>query len=140
MVRVHQKILEGQKLPKRVRSTKRIWKERFEDIAAFERYLARQGFVILKFFLHVSKKEQKERFLERLDRPEKNWKFSRADIREREHWDDYQQAYEDADPPHRRSPRALVRRARRPQVVHPPRGGRGDPRRPRGAEAWPTPR
>jgi PPK2 family polyphosphate:nucleotide phosphotransferase len=94
VVRVHPTILEGQKLPKRV-VTKRIWKERFEDIAAFERYLARQGFAILKFFLHVSKKEQKERFLKRLDRPEKNWKFSMADVREREHWDAYQKAYQD---------------------------------------------
>ena len=95
VVKVHPSILEGQKLPKRVVS-KKIWKERCEDIAAFERYLARQGFVVLKFFLHVSKKEQKERFLERLDRPEKNWKFAMADVREREHWDAYQQAYEDA--------------------------------------------
>jgi len=94
VVRVHSSILEGQKLPKRV-VTKRIWKERFEDVAAFERYLARQGFVILKFFLHVSKKEQKKRFLERLDRPEKNWKFSMADVREREHWGAYQRAYQD---------------------------------------------
>jgi polyphosphate kinase 2 (PPK2 family) len=75
--------------------TKRIWKERYEDIAAFERYLSRQGFVVLKFFLHVSKKEQEKRFLERLDRPEKNWKFSMADVREREHWNDYQRAYQD---------------------------------------------
>jgi PPK2 family polyphosphate:nucleotide phosphotransferase len=94
VVRVHPPILEGQKMPKRV-VTKRIWRERFEDIAAFERYLARQGFLILKFFLHVSKEEQKERFLQRLDRPEKNWKFSMADVREREHWDAYQRAYQD---------------------------------------------
>ena len=94
VVRVHPSILEGQKLPKRV-VTKRIWKERYEDIAAFERYLSRQGFVVLKFFLHVSKKEQEKRFLERLDRPEKNWKFSMADVREREHWNDYQRAYQD---------------------------------------------
>jgi PPK2 family polyphosphate:nucleotide phosphotransferase len=94
VVRVHQTILEGQKLPKRL-VTKRIWKERFEDIAAFERYLSRQGFVILKFFLHVSKKEQEERFLDRLDRSEKNWKFSTADVRERQHWGAYQRAYED---------------------------------------------
>ena len=94
-MRVHESILEAQKLPRKVVSKKRIWQERFEDIAAFERYFARQGFVILKFFLHVSKKEQKERFLERLDRPEKNWKFSRADIGEREHWGAYQQAYQD---------------------------------------------
>ena len=94
VVRVHEKILESQKLPKRVVS-KKIWKERFDDIASFERYFARQGFVILKFFLHVSKKEQKERFLERLDRPEKNWKFSRSDISEREHWSTYQRSYQD---------------------------------------------
>lgn len=95
VVRVHPKILDGQKLPPKL-VTKRIWDERLEDIAAFERYLAHQGYVILKFFLQVSKKEQKERFLERLDRPEKNWKFSSADVAEREHWDHYMQAYEDA--------------------------------------------
>ncbi len=94
VVRVHRAILESQKLPKQL-VTKKIWKERFQDIAAFERYLARQGYVILKFFLHVSKKEQKERFLERLDRPEKNWKFSRADVRERQHWAAYQRVYQD---------------------------------------------
>jgi PPK2 family polyphosphate:nucleotide phosphotransferase len=94
VVRVHPTILEGQRLPKRV-VTRRIWEERFEDIVAFERYLARQGYVILKFFLHVSKKEQKERFLKRLDRPEKNWKFAEADVREREHWTTYQRAYQD---------------------------------------------
>jgi PPK2 family polyphosphate:nucleotide phosphotransferase len=94
VVRVHQAILESQKLPKRL-VTKRIWKERFEDIRGFERYMARQGYLILKFFLHVSKKEQKERFLERLDRPEKNWKFSKADVEERRHWGDYQRAYQD---------------------------------------------
>src|SRR5262249_45380216 len=71
-----------------------IWEERCEDIAAFERYLSRQGYLILKFFLHVSKKVQKERFLERLDRPEKNWKFSLADAQERGHWDEYMKAYE----------------------------------------------
>ena len=107
VVRVHPEILEGQKLPKRV-VTKRIWKERYEDIAAFERYLARQGFVILKFFLHVSKKEQKKRFLERLDRPEKNWKFSEADVAEREHWKRLPARLPGHDPPHRRPPRALV--------------------------------
>jgi PPK2 family polyphosphate:nucleotide phosphotransferase len=94
VVRVHRVILDHQRLPGKL-VTKRIWKERFEDIAAFERYLARQGYVILKFFLHVSRKEQKERFLERLDRPEKNWKFSMADAREREHWGAYMRVYED---------------------------------------------
>jgi len=95
VVRVHPAILESQKLPKRL-VTKKIWKERFEDIRAFESYMARQGYLILKFFLHVSKKEQKERFLERLDRPEKNWKFSKADVEERRHWGEYQRAYQDA--------------------------------------------
>jgi PPK2 family polyphosphate:nucleotide phosphotransferase len=94
VVRVHPEILEKQRLPKRV-VTKRIWKERFDDVAAFERHLARNGYAIAKFFLHVSKKEQKARFLERLDEPEKNWKFSLADAQEREHWDDYMAAYED---------------------------------------------
>jgi PPK2 family polyphosphate:nucleotide phosphotransferase len=95
VVRVHPEILEKQKLPRSLVS-KRVWDERYEDIRAFERYLARQGFVILKFFLNVSKKAQKERFLERLERPEKNWKFSLADAKERGHWGDYMRAYQDA--------------------------------------------
>jgi PPK2 family polyphosphate:nucleotide phosphotransferase len=94
VVRVHPEILAKQRLPKRV-VTRTIWKERFEDVAAFERHLARNGYAIAKFFLHVSKKEQKARFLERLDRPEKNWKFSLADAKERECWNDYMAAYED---------------------------------------------
>jgi len=94
VVRVHQDILMKQKLPRKLIS-KRIWKERFEDIRAFERYLARQGYLILKFFLYVSKGAQKERFLERLERPEKNWKFSLADARERGYWDSYMKAYEE---------------------------------------------
>jgi len=94
VVRVHEAILQKQKLPKQVLS-RRIWEERYEDIRAFERYLARQGYLILKFFLHVSKKAQKERFLERLDRAEKNWKFSLADAQERGHWNAYARAYED---------------------------------------------
>jgi PPK2 family polyphosphate:nucleotide phosphotransferase len=95
VVRVHQAILARQKLPPEL-VTKRIWDERLEDIAAFERYLARNGTVILKFFLHVSRKAQKERFMERLDQPEKNWKFAAADVHERRYWDDYMEAYEDA--------------------------------------------
>ena len=75
--------------------TKNIWEERFQDICAFERYLSRNGFVIRKFFLNVSKKEQKKRFLDRLQQPEKNWKFSSADLHERERWDDYMNAYEE---------------------------------------------
>ena len=94
VVRVHPEILEKQKLPGELR-TKRIWKERYEDIAAHERYLARNGVLIRKFFLNVSKAEQKKRFLERLDREEKNWKFSSADAKERRHWKEYMAAYED---------------------------------------------
>ena len=94
VVRVHQEILKKQKLPQKL-ITKKIWDERYEDIRAFERYLARQGYLILKFFLHVSKKAQKERFLERLDQPEKNWKFSLADSQERGYWGAYQRAYEE---------------------------------------------
>ncbi|HEY8240662.1 MAG TPA: polyphosphate kinase 2 family protein [Kiritimatiellia bacterium] len=94
VVRIHEELLRKQKLPVEL-VTKDIWKERFEDIRNFERYLARNGTVILKFFLNVSKKEQKRRFLARLDLPEKNWKFSSADAHERGFWDDYMEAYED---------------------------------------------
>jgi PPK2 family polyphosphate:nucleotide phosphotransferase len=94
VVRVHPELLAKQKLPKDL-VTKKIWEERFEDINNFERYLARNGYAIAKFFLHVSKKAQKERFLERLETPEKNWKFSSADAKERAFWDDYMEAYED---------------------------------------------
>jgi PPK2 family polyphosphate:nucleotide phosphotransferase len=95
VVRVHPEFLKGQRLPEKL-VTKRIWEERCEDIAAHERYLSRNGVRVVKFFLHVSKEEQKRRFLARLDEPEKNWKFSSGDVRERGHWDDYQAAYEDA--------------------------------------------
>jgi PPK2 family polyphosphate:nucleotide phosphotransferase len=95
VARVHPEILERQKLPPEL-VTKRIWEERYEDIRGFERYLARNGTVILKFFLHVSKAEQKRRFMSRLDEPEKNWKFSANDVAERRHWKAYQRAYEDA--------------------------------------------
>jgi PPK2 family polyphosphate:nucleotide phosphotransferase len=94
VVRIHPQILEGQKLPKPL-VTKHIWQERFEDINCFERYLTRNGIAVVKIFLHLSKKEQKRRFMERLDTPDKNWKFSAADVKERERWDDYQEAYED---------------------------------------------
>jgi PPK2 family polyphosphate:nucleotide phosphotransferase len=94
VVRVHRELLAAQHLPEPL-LTKKIWKQRFEDISAYERYLTRNGVVIRKFFLHVSKEEQKRRFLSRLDDPSKNWKFSEADVHEREHWDDYQSAYED---------------------------------------------
>ena len=94
IVRVHPEILKSQKTPTSLVG-KKIWKERFEDICCFERHMARSGTVIRKFFLNLSKKEQKKRFLARLDHPEKNWKFSAADIHERKCWDDYQDAYED---------------------------------------------
>jgi PPK2 family polyphosphate:nucleotide phosphotransferase len=93
VVRVHPEYLAAQKLPPQL-VTKQIWDERYEDINNFERYLTRNGTVIRKFFLHVSKEEQKKRFLERLTEPEKHWKFSAADVRERAHWDDYMKAYE----------------------------------------------
>jgi PPK2 family polyphosphate:nucleotide phosphotransferase len=95
IARVHPEILAHQQLPDPLVS-KKIWKERFEDICAFERYLARQGVVVRKFFLHLSKDEQRRRFLARLDEPEKNWKFSLGDVHEREHFDDYQRVYGDA--------------------------------------------
>ena len=94
VVRVHPDFLEKQKLPPEL-LTKDIWKERFQDIRNFERYLTRNGVAIRKFFLHVSNKEQKKRFLERIEEPEKNWKFSANDAKERGHWDDYMEAYED---------------------------------------------
>lgn len=94
VVRVHREFLEKQKLPPDL-ITKDIWKERFQDIRSIERYLTRNGVAIRKFFLHVSNKEQKKRFLERIDEPEKNWKFSANDAKEREYWDDYMEAYED---------------------------------------------
>jgi len=94
VVRVHPELLKNERTPPSL-VTKDIWKNRFEDINHFERYLSRNGIVILKFFLHLSKREQKQRFLARLEEPEKNWKFSAADVRERKFWDDYMKAYED---------------------------------------------
>lgn len=93
VVRVHPEYLAKQKLPPEL-ITKHIWDERFQDIRCFERYLTRNGIIVRKFLLHVSKKEQKRRFLERIENPDKNWKFSSADATEREHWDDYMAAYE----------------------------------------------
>jgi len=95
VVRVHPEFLEGQKLPPEL-VTKRIWDERFQDIRHFERYLSCNGVVVRKFFLHVSRAEQKRRFLERLETPEKNWKFSANDVKERVFWRDYMRVYEDA--------------------------------------------
>jgi PPK2 family polyphosphate:nucleotide phosphotransferase len=95
VVRVHPQILEKQRLPPELVG-KKLWDQRLEAIAAFEHYLARQGTVLVKFFLHLSKQEQKRRFLERLDEPRKNWKFSSADLAERDYWDEYQAAYQRA--------------------------------------------
>src|SRR5574341_2522862 len=94
VVRVHPEFLERQHLPPEL-VTRRIWKERFDDINAFERYLSRNGVLVLKFFLHVGRDEQRQRFLDRLEAPEKNWKVSIAGLRERDRWNDYQDAYED---------------------------------------------
>jgi polyphosphate kinase 2 (PPK2 family) len=94
VTRVHPEILARQKIPP-VLMTKDIWRERFEDISAFERYLTRNGTVILKFFLNISKQEQRARFLDRLEIPAKNWKFSMADVTERGYWGKYQAAYQE---------------------------------------------
>ena len=94
VVRVHPELLAKQKIPPPL-VTKNIWRERLEDIAAFERYAGRNGTIVRKFFLNVSKQEQKKRFLARLDQPEKNWKFAAADLGERRHWPQYMKAYED---------------------------------------------
>jgi PPK2 family polyphosphate:nucleotide phosphotransferase len=94
VVRVHSELLEREKIPSSLLG-KKIWEQRFEDIRGYERYLSRNGIVVRKFFLNISKEEQKQRFLKRLDEPEKNWKFSAADIHERQYWDDYMKAYED---------------------------------------------
>jgi PPK2 family polyphosphate:nucleotide phosphotransferase len=94
VVRVHPELLQGQKLPKELIG-EQIWNERFQDIRAFERHLARSGILVLKFFLHLSKEEQRRRFLDRLEEPAKRWKFSMNDIKERARWDDYMAAYQD---------------------------------------------
>jgi PPK2 family polyphosphate:nucleotide phosphotransferase len=94
VVRVHPELLEKQKLPEEL-VDKKIWKNRFKEIRNFEKYLHHNGTVVLKFFLHVSKKEQKKRFLERIENPEKNWKLSPSDAKERARWDDYMKAYEE---------------------------------------------
>jgi polyphosphate kinase 2 (PPK2 family) len=91
---VHPELLDRQKLPPSL-VTKDIWSQRYEDIRSFERYLTRNGILIRKFFLHLSKKEQKERLLSRLEEPDKNWKFSSADLQERKHWKDYMEAYQE---------------------------------------------
>ena len=94
VVKVHQELLEGSKLPRRL-IKKNIWENRYRDIRSYERFLANNGVVVRKFFLHVSREEQKRRFLERIENPDKNWKFSASDAKERECWKDYMRAYED---------------------------------------------
>jgi PPK2 family polyphosphate:nucleotide phosphotransferase len=94
VVRVHPELLDAQRLPPEARQAS-VWQDRFQDIVNFERYLVRNGILLLKFFLHVSREEQRQRFLERMARPEKHWKFSARDVRERACWEDYMQAYED---------------------------------------------
>jgi PPK2 family polyphosphate:nucleotide phosphotransferase len=94
VVRVHKEMLKAERIPEEL-VTKKIWKHRFEDVRAYERYLSRNGVVIRKFFLNVSKGEQRRRFLARLNKPDKHWKFSQADLHEREYWDEYQEAYEE---------------------------------------------
>lgn len=96
VVRVHPEILDRQQLPEKTRTDKNIWKRRFEEIRNFESYLTYNGIHVLKFFLHVSEEEQKERFLARIDTPEKNWKFSAQDAKERAHFDEYQKYYQEA--------------------------------------------
>ena len=93
VTRVHPKLLEKEQLPDTLQGDP-LWKSRYEDISVFERYLTRNGIAVCKFFLHLSKKEQKRRFLQRLERRDKHWKFSLADLKERKYWDDYQDAYE----------------------------------------------
>jgi PPK2 family polyphosphate:nucleotide phosphotransferase len=94
IVRVHEEFLGAQKVPPSL-VTKKVWDHRFRDMRSFERYLGNNGIAVRKFFLNVSRDEQKKRFLERIDQPEKNWKFSAADVRERAHWKEYMEAYED---------------------------------------------
>ena len=95
IVRVHAELLEGERLPAGT-APKDTWKMRYDEINNFERYLVRNGTIVLKFFLHISKEEQKRRFLERIEKPEKNWKFSPSDVKERKYWDEYMKAYADA--------------------------------------------
>ena len=116
VVRVHPELLSKQQLPSQL-VTKHIWKERYEDINAVERYLGRNGYVIRKFFLHLSKKEQAKRFEKRLDEPDKQWKFSLGDLHERDRWKDYQDAYEDTIRHTVDAARAVGRRAGGQEMV-----------------------
>ncbi len=95
VARVHPEVIDNQRLPESAKGPK-MWEHRYEDMRAFERHLVRNGILVVKFFLHLSKDEQRRRFIDRIDTPEKNWKFSAADVRERKYWDDYQVAFQDA--------------------------------------------
>ena len=117
VVRVHPQLLARQRLPQALMN-KNIWRRRFDEINAFEQYLTANGIVILKFFLNISKDEQKQRFLERIERPEKNWKFSLSDVHERAHWDAYMRAYEDMLI-HTSTIGSVVCHTRGPQMVYP---------------------
>ncbi len=116
VVRVHPELLDKQRLPRLDRGGD-VWARRFREINDWERYLVENGFVVLKVFLNLSKDEQRRRFLERLEEPEKNWKFSTADAREREYWDDYQHAYSQMLSAHQHRVGSVVRRPGRSQVV-----------------------
>ena len=132
VVRVHPELLARQHLPPELLG-KRLWHQRLESIAGFERYLTRQGTVVLKFFLNVSREEQKRRFLERLEEKDKHWKFSASDLAERAFWDDYQAAYENAIAATAVAACAVVRGAGGQQVVHAAHRCRRDDRGARGA-------
>ena len=134
VVRVHKELLAKEKIPKPL-VTKNIWRERFEDIAAIERYLARNGIVILKFFLNVSREEQRERFLERLEQPAKNWKFSMADIARARAVAAIYGGVSGPDPPHLDATGAVARGAGRPQMVRPRRDRLGHRQRARQARS-----
>ena len=127
VVRVHPEMLARQRLPQEL-AGKDIWDERFKSIRAFERHLARNGVLVLKFFLHVSKEEQRKRFLARLEEPAKRWKFEMGDVAERKLWDKYMHAYEEAIRADQPARGALVRRAGGQQVVRAARRGGGDGR------------
>ena len=117
VVRVHPELLDRQRLPDGKRG-ERFWAERYDDINRFERHLVRNGTLVLKFFLHVSKGEQKKRFMERLENPDKHWKFSFADLKERERWGDYQARLRAGAAAHQHEVGAVVGASRRSQVGH----------------------
>ena len=126
-MRVHQELLKAQKLPPKL-VDKRIWDERLADIARFEDYLTRQGVVVLKFYLNLSREQQKKQFMERIDKPDKNWKFSAADLRERRYWDNYMHATRRRSARRRRRMRPgswCPRTTNGSPALSPPRRGRG---------------